>query len=255
MKSQVSEENKKRWQDANGWQGYYLENGSIILEDRVKAVLGLLENIDGATYLDIGCSEGTLTSLYAEKLGATDIHGVDICDPEIACSKGITAKSLDLNKSHLQYPDSYFNCVTMCETLEHLVETEFVLSEIYRVLKPGGVAVLSVPRIDSKLTIISLLIGFQPPGLECSLKKRYASIGGSEPSGHVSLFTKKAFVNILESAGFKIEKLIQKSMSSGWKLTQKAKGKKIGKLQLLAWFFYDLIPFKQDVMIITIRKY
>lgn len=53
---------------------------------------------------------------------------------------------LNINK-HLPYQDSTFDIVTATEVIEHLEDVRAVLREIYRVLKPGGVCVLSTPNI------------------------------------------------------------------------------------------------------------
>ena len=46
----------------------------------------------------------------------------------------------------IPYPDASFDLVVAAEVLEHLIYPEKVVSEIRRVLKPGGVLVGSVPR-------------------------------------------------------------------------------------------------------------
>ncbi|MDQ7837596.1 MAG: class I SAM-dependent methyltransferase [Thermodesulfobacteriota bacterium] len=55
---------------------------------------------------------------------------------------------VDLNtKKELQYQDSTFDIVTATEVIEHLEDFRAILREIYRVLKPGGICVLSTPNI------------------------------------------------------------------------------------------------------------
>jgi ubiquinone/menaquinone biosynthesis C-methylase UbiE len=57
---------------------------------------------------------------------------------------------VDLNKKkELPYQDETFNIVTATEVIEHLEDFRAVLREIYRVLKPGGVCVMSTPNILS----------------------------------------------------------------------------------------------------------
>ena len=46
----------------------------------------------------------------------------------------------------IPYPDAAFDLVVAAEVLEHLIYPEKVVGEIYRVLKPGGVLVGSVPQ-------------------------------------------------------------------------------------------------------------
>ena len=50
----------------------------------------------------------------------------------------------DLNET-LPIPDSVYDNVISLNTLEHIYKDEFVINEIYRVLKPGGGIILVVP--------------------------------------------------------------------------------------------------------------
>ena len=50
---------------------------------------------------------------------------------------------LNINK-HLPYQDNTFDIVTATEVIEHLEDFRAILREMYRVLKPGGVCVLSL---------------------------------------------------------------------------------------------------------------
>lgn len=54
----------------------------------------------------------------------------------------------------INFPDGYFDIVVCYHVLEHIKEDEKALREIYRVLKPGGFAIVQVPmRKDSLHTI------------------------------------------------------------------------------------------------------
>jgi SAM-dependent methyltransferase len=54
---------------------------------------------------------------------------------------------VDLNREPLPFADNRFALVTCIETIEHLENYRQVIREIYRVLQPGGVAVISTPNI------------------------------------------------------------------------------------------------------------
>jgi ubiquinone/menaquinone biosynthesis C-methylase UbiE len=45
----------------------------------------------------------------------------------------------------MQYPDSTFDVVICCHVLEHIPDDKKAMSELFRVLRPGGWAVLQVP--------------------------------------------------------------------------------------------------------------
>jgi hypothetical protein len=72
-------------------------------------------------------------------------------------------------------------------------------------MKPGGIGIIDVPRLDSFLNLGLLLLGYQPPGIECSRERRYGSINReSVLTGHVAYFTRRALHEMLEAAGFRI---------------------------------------------------
>ncbi len=52
----------------------------------------------------------------------------------------------DMTKS--RFEDNTFQCVVAVEVLEHVEEDEMFLSEVYRVLKPGGVFLMTTPNGD-----------------------------------------------------------------------------------------------------------
>lgn len=235
------------------WTGFELD----YIDARVKKVLSLLPQLGAdAAYLDIGCSAGAITGHCADRIGTKDVHGVDIGGVDEARNRGVKAVSVDLNKGEsLPYSDKCFDVITCLETLEHLYDPDFILSEIWRLLKPGGLVVVDVPRLDSLMNILLLTLGYQPPGVECSTHSRYGAINATSMlTGHVSYFTRKAFLEILGSNGFTVKKFMQVGQAGNWLEAQKKLGQKVGVLPRLAWSLYSLFPFKKDYMITLLHQ-
>lgn len=68
-------------------------------------------------------------------------------------------RKADLNQI-LPYPNTYFDCVACFEGLEHIENYHFVLREFYRVLKPGGLMMITTPNpLNIKSRIRFLCIG------------------------------------------------------------------------------------------------
>jgi SAM-dependent methyltransferase len=54
--------------------------------------------------------------------------------------------------THLPFMDGRFDAVFVCDVLEHIVDDRAALRELRRVLRPAGVAVLTVPQQDGLQT-------------------------------------------------------------------------------------------------------
>lgn len=112
--------------------------------------------------LDLGAGSGFLSSLFAsvpERAARKNGEGIEACD--IDGSKfsvtGVKFTECNVNKG-LPYADSSFDAVCVIEVLEHTADPYQVLSEIRRVLKPGGVLVFSVPNVGHMLSRFSYLV-------------------------------------------------------------------------------------------------
>jgi SAM-dependent methyltransferase len=146
--------------------------------------------------------------------------------------------------------------VVLCvETLEHVYPTDHVLAEILRVLKPGGVAIIDVPRLDSFLNIGLLLFGFQPPGVECSRVQRYGSINDdSVLTGHVAYFTRRALVAMIRATGLDVRSVRQVGQRSGWLKLQEVQNRPVRPLVRLAWWVYDVLSLKKEYLVVLATK-
>jgi SAM-dependent methyltransferase len=66
-------------------------------------------------------------------------------------------------KDPFPYPDGHFSTVLCCELIEHLTEDPMhLMSEINRIVKPGGHLVLTTPNIGSLRGIAAILEGYHP---------------------------------------------------------------------------------------------
>lgn len=113
--------------------------------------------------LDLGCGDGHITAALASALGATAMVGVE-CDPEraaLARLLGVQAVVADLDKG-FPFEDASFGVVTSNQVIEHVCDTDLFVAEMARVLRPGGLALVSTENLASWHNILALLIGFAP---------------------------------------------------------------------------------------------
>ncbi|MBI3681713.1 MAG: glycosyltransferase [Acidobacteria bacterium] len=103
------------------------------------------------------------------------------------------------------YPDGHFTTVLCCELIEHLAEDPmFLMSEVNRILKPGGHLVLTTPNIGSLHSISAILQGYHPGFFPAYLRP---SDGTRDEARHNREYTPKEIVLLLLDAGFEVSHL------------------------------------------------
>ena len=89
----------------------------------------------------------------------------------------------------LPYEDNFFDLIICSEVLEHLDDYHAALKEIYRVLKPAGKFLPSVPS-------------YWPEKICWLLSKDYQNM----PGGHVRIFRKSVLQDKVEEKGYNLER-------------------------------------------------
>jgi len=77
-----------------------------------------------------------------------NIKGLDYLSGDL--SRSLAMVKMDITK--IQYPDASFDVIYCSHVLEHIPDDRLAMSELYRVLKPGGWAILQVPQADQDVT-------------------------------------------------------------------------------------------------------
>lgn len=179
-------------------------------------ILSMLEHDPDSRVLDLGCDDGSWTVEISKKIGTNKMYGVELDKnrAKMAELKKIKVTGFDLNYK-FSYQDNYFDVIHCNQVIEHLYDTDNFISEIYRVLKPGGYAIISTVNLSGWHNIISLVLGFQPFDLaNISVKgnignplsfwnKNTCAEGATSKSWqHIRVFTTYALVQFLKTYGF-----------------------------------------------------
>ena len=238
------------------YRGYRPKGVGVVLDHRVRVALGLVP--PGRRLLDLGAGDGYITARMASVAGASLAVAVDVGVPApLAGRAGPVERVTARLPGPLPFRDGAFDVVVTLETIEHVLDPDFLLQEARRVLAPGGTLVLSTPRLDSLLVVFSLLVGVQPPGVECSSRRRYGSpFGEQRASGHVHLFTRRALDQALAANGFRPDGYGEGRFSSSWWQAVRT-DRRPGPLDLAlraGFAVYDVVPFRKDVMVVRARR-
>ena len=143
--------------------------------------------------LDVGCGSYPYfltTTKFKEKYGI---------DPSVNLSlvkdKGIFLRKIKIGQIIFPFKDNFFDTVTMLAVFEHIEhdELQFVIKEIYRVLKKDGIFIITTPAPWS-----DKLLHFMA---------RARLISEEEIHEHKHNQSKLKIENIIESAGFEKSKL------------------------------------------------
>ena len=168
-------------------QRIFLDERRLITDfepSRFDIEWGLVTKLSGKL-LDVGCSTGAFVQL--------------------AQGRGFLAQGIDTSKSAVEYGRQHglslscgdfaadifdadaFDVVTMWATLEHLSEPRAFLASAWRVLRPSGAVVISVPNSDS---ISHRMLG-----------QRYRYIG----IDHLNYFNSRTLARLIDRCGFRVE--------------------------------------------------
>lgn len=120
---------------------YYSKNGKISCRD----IADLLKKVPYESLLDVGCGTGFLLELLSAQKGA-QYTGLDL-SPEmikVAEKKMISGAEFMVGSAEaLPFADDSFDVVTCSQSFHHYPHPEKAMVEAWRVLKPGGLYILS----------------------------------------------------------------------------------------------------------------
>lgn len=133
-------------------------------------------------------------------------------------------KNVDVERDRFPFPDEHFDVALCCELIEHLREDPMhMLAELNRVVKWGGLVILTTPNIVSAFSVQEALAGRTP--IFYSLYNRQ-----SPADRHCREYTPDEVRAALECAGFKVIKLFTEN---NWRKTDD---------EFLAWLDHTGVP-------------
>ena len=136
---------------------------------------------------DIACANGYGSRILAERIRY--VVGVDRNETYLALAEGapnndgVTFICCDLD--HAPMPERLTNvdAVVCFETLEHLIDPQAALKKIFKILRPEGFLLMSVPN---------------------EKYERTDENGNNEDPFHLHIFSREDIIDLLNTAGFRV---------------------------------------------------
>jgi len=171
--------------------------------DETKAILEMGAYMQITPALKHQLGYGTVRGCYYGPAGKTDHHKIEsesgqpfVCDVDL----------FDAEKDLFPYADQSFDTVLCCELLEHLTaDPMHMMSEIHRILKPGGALLLTTPNISSHRAIHAILHGYHPSFFPAYILPRKP--GEEAEARHNREYTAKEVHLLFWETGFEITHL------------------------------------------------
>ncbi len=150
----------------------------------------------GTRLLDLGCGAGR-HAFEAARRGA-QVVALDTDHSELQRVRAVAAAMAEAaeiqppasvtcalgDATRMPFPDGSFDLVIAAEVLEHIPADQRAMNEISRVLRPGGIAAVTVPA-------------WLPERVCWALSDEYHNV----PGGHVRIFTRRELEAKLRRAG------------------------------------------------------
>ena len=139
-------------QQASATPDYTMGYSAEILETQMRATAEtraayLIPYLrPGLRVLDFGCGPGSISMGLARAVSPGQLHGVDMDATQIEAARALAASQGRDNAvfhvgdvTALDFEDDFFDVAHCRSVLMHVPDTAAVLSEVKRVLKPGGI--------------------------------------------------------------------------------------------------------------------
>jgi SAM-dependent methyltransferase len=201
--------------DAGGLHAFYsrpdatFSSGPDRARRQARMLAGVLARRPGPQRIvDVGCGDGAATHVLARIDPRNTVIGIDWSAAALARARarGLLVVQGGVEGSGLPLAGGRADVVVMSELIEHLVDTDGAVDEARRVLRPGGVLLLSTPNLAAWFNRGLVALGIQPLFSEVSLRGVYGR-PGHEVAGHLRLFTRRALVEFLTARGFRCERV------------------------------------------------
>lgn len=117
---------------------------SLKKKEKIDLLLKALPELKGKVCLEVGCARGTV-SHFLRNAGGSWFHA-DTDRSNVAGAMALLKDCvLQIPPNVLPFPDASFDVIVSLDYLEHVRDDQAAMNELRRVLKPGGILMISTP--------------------------------------------------------------------------------------------------------------
>lgn len=175
------------------------EQHNVLALPWYQTVDRLLPDLNGKRVLEVGCGRGVFSDYLATRFPSASIVAVDFSQNaiEIARTEFNGKPNIEFrveNAESLSFSDNEFDFYISCETLEHVLHPESMITEVNRVLKKGGTFIVTTENYLNAYLLV---------WLKCWIKKQPFESGcGVQP--HENFFIFPMILRMIRRAGLLI---------------------------------------------------
>lgn len=178
--------------------------GDMALKRRVLSIIKWLNISPFDSILDCGCGDGLYLKIIKE-LSGVNIIGFDLNGESLMLARGYTRdKGVPLVQGRigvLPYKDNSFSKIFSTEVLEHVEDDSGALKEIFRILKPGGTLIITVPNHNYPFLWDPVNWVFE----HCFGKHMKSGFWAGIWNMHLRLYYREGIEALIRQAGFKVK--------------------------------------------------
>ena len=129
---------------------YQTPLGNYVFEKESNLLLEMIGNVNHKSILDVGCATGIHTVLVSNETNS--VIGIDLSEAMILEAKKKEKDNLQflqMDALHLEFEDNQFDIIFSATMIEFVTNRQALITELLRVLKPGGLFVLGTIQKDS----------------------------------------------------------------------------------------------------------
>lgn len=175
---------------------------------RVEKVIKIFSEHKFNRILDIGCGDGSLSTILKNVSSAKEVYGVGISEEMFKCTSERRIKffQCDIVNEGIPFEDDFFDAVFCGEVIGHLFDPCYLLYEIHRVLTDAGLCIITTPNLACWYNRIVLLLGYQPyytgVSSRCNIGKFLYT--NNDIIGHIRNFTYRSFLQLIKTHPFDV---------------------------------------------------